>query len=163
MISQLIIDAVKQISIIDLLNYYDINVPPSSKIKCISPQHNDRTPSFHVYEDDNVGFCFGKCNKSFDVIEVVRALENKGFEDAVMFLYKKFNVLKYIKQETKKQDLTLYKSLGQDFRKVFMKVKDDEKKKMQVLRIFQTIDMHAEHRLIVLKLYRSLLRIAGIK
>ena len=143
------------------MSYYEIEVPKTNVIRCINPEHRDRTPSSHVYDDTNSVHCFGKCKKTYDVIEIVRVLDKSSFEDAIMFLYGKFKVTNFMEKQ-KKNDLTLYKQLNWDFRKIMRKVQMDEEKKNKVLSIFQTLDMYAENNLLILKFYKQLIKIAGV-
>lgn len=56
-----------------------------NKIKC--PLHEERTPSFQIYERDNRWYCFG-CNEGGDVIDLVQKLQNITFVEAVKNLIK---------------------------------------------------------------------------
>lgn len=50
--------------------------------------HNDKNPSMHYYKKNNRVWCFA-CNKGGDVIDVVRAINNFSFLDAVNFILRK--------------------------------------------------------------------------
>lgn len=51
----------------------------------LCPFHNEKTPSFCIYPENNSYFCFG-CNKGGDVISFVMGVENLDFAEAVKFL-----------------------------------------------------------------------------
>jgi hypothetical protein len=43
-------------------------VPPRGLVRCPLPGHEDRTPSFRVYQDAEAGwFCFGACARGGDI------------------------------------------------------------------------------------------------
>lgn len=49
------------------------------------PFHDERSPSFTVYTDQNRYFCFG-CQTAGDVINLIQELHNLKFKDAVLYL-----------------------------------------------------------------------------
>ena len=57
----------------------------------LCPLHNEKTPSFHVYKDDNRYKCFG-CGKSGDAIQLIREVEKIDFTDAVKKACETYNV-----------------------------------------------------------------------
>jgi len=52
------------------------------RLKARCPLHNEKTPSFILYEDGG-WFCFGQCNKGGDVFDLVEAKEHLDFRDAL--------------------------------------------------------------------------------
>ena len=50
--------------------------------RCPHPDHEDSTPSFHVYEDDGHFHCFG-CQWHGDAIDLVREIEGLSFAEAL--------------------------------------------------------------------------------
>ncbi len=48
----------------------------------LCPFHNEKTPSFNLYPENNSFFCFG-CNKGGSVFDFVMGVENLAFPDAV--------------------------------------------------------------------------------
>jgi hypothetical protein len=52
---------------------------------CVCPFHDERTPSFHIYTQENRGWCFG-CNKGGDSIAIYMLLNDCDFKEAVMSL-----------------------------------------------------------------------------
>jgi hypothetical protein len=87
--------------------------------------------------------------------------EKSNFEDAIMFLYGRFKVKNFIEKQVK-NNLSLYKQLNFDFRKIMRMVQMNEEKKNKVLNIFQTIDMYADNNLLLLKFYKQLIKISGV-
>lgn len=51
----------------------------------LCPFHNEKTPSFTVYPENNSFYCFG-CGAGGDVITFVKRIENLDYIDAVKFL-----------------------------------------------------------------------------
>jgi hypothetical protein len=51
----------------------------------LCPFHEDRTPSFHIYPDQNRGWCYG-CNQGGDAIGLTMMLHDYGFKEAVQLL-----------------------------------------------------------------------------
>lgn len=51
----------------------------------LCPFHNEKTPSFCVYPENNSFYCFG-CNKGGDIITFIMGVENLDFAEAVKFL-----------------------------------------------------------------------------
>lgn len=51
----------------------------------LCPFHNEKSPSFVVYPENNSFYCFG-CNKGGDVISFVMGVENLDFTEAVKLL-----------------------------------------------------------------------------
>ncbi|MFT9077372.1 DNA primase [Ethanoligenens sp.] len=63
-----------------------VNLRKSGKsLVGLCPFHNEKTPSFHVYPDDQHFYCFG-CETGGDVITFVRKIENLEYPEAVEFL-----------------------------------------------------------------------------
>ena len=54
----------------------------------LCPFHNEKSPSFVVYPENNSFYCFG-CNKGGDVISFVMGVENLDFTEAVKLLDEK--------------------------------------------------------------------------
>jgi hypothetical protein len=51
----------------------------------LCPLHDERTPSFHIYTQDNRSWCFG-CNQGGDSINLTMLIHGYGFKEAVMSL-----------------------------------------------------------------------------
>lgn len=51
----------------------------------LCPFHDERTPSFHIYPNENRGWCFG-CNQGGNVIDIVMKLRDCDFKEAVLQL-----------------------------------------------------------------------------
>jgi DNA primase len=52
---------------------------------CLCPFHSEKTPSCHIYTDDQRFYCFG-CNAGGDIINFTRLTENLDFMGAVRLL-----------------------------------------------------------------------------
>ena len=57
-----------------------------TKHKAHCPLHNEKTPSLHYYPKTNSAYCFGGCGKSFDSIELYRAVHGVTFMEALKAL-----------------------------------------------------------------------------
>ena len=53
--------------------------------KALCPVHNEKTPSLQYYPKTNTAFCFG-CSKSFDAVDLYRAVHSVDFKTAVAAL-----------------------------------------------------------------------------
>jgi hypothetical protein len=51
----------------------------------LCPFHDERSPSFYIYVDENRGWCFG-CNQGGDAIGITMQLHDCGFREAVLLL-----------------------------------------------------------------------------
>jgi len=51
----------------------------------LCPFHNERTPSFFVFSENNRFYCFG-CHEQGDSIDFVRRMHGFGFRQALSFL-----------------------------------------------------------------------------
>ncbi len=54
----------------------------------LCPFHNEKTPSFNIYPENNSFYCFG-CGKGGGVFQFVMGVENLAFPDAVRWLAQK--------------------------------------------------------------------------
>jgi hypothetical protein len=52
---------------------------------CPFPEHDEKTPSFHIYRNENRGWCFG-CNQGGDSIKIVMLIHGYDFKEAVLLL-----------------------------------------------------------------------------
>lgn len=77
------IQAAKETPIAELHNFKRLRKSGRS-YTCCCPIHDDRTPSFHIY-DNNTWYCFG-CNRGGDSIDFVRQLHGFDFRRAVSYL-----------------------------------------------------------------------------
>lgn len=78
-----LIQAARDIQIEDILNQ-EFRRRGSTLIG-LCPFHDERTPSFHIYQNKNRGWCFG-CNQGGDVISIVMKLHDCDFREAVLQL-----------------------------------------------------------------------------
>jgi hypothetical protein len=51
----------------------------------LCPLHNEKSPSFYIYTDENRCWCFG-CNQGGDAISFIRLLNGYSFKQAVQYL-----------------------------------------------------------------------------
>lgn len=51
----------------------------------LCPFHNENTPSFYIYVNDNRGWCFG-CNQGGDAIVIAMRLHDLSFKEAIQYL-----------------------------------------------------------------------------
>lgn len=58
-----------QVTIEQLFDALGWDLPQRGRIRCIWPDHEDRTPAMQVYRESNSVHCFA-CNKGGDVVEV---------------------------------------------------------------------------------------------
>lgn len=70
-----------RITMKDVLNLYNINLPRNRKIPCI--EHNEKTASMHIYEDHY--YCYG-CGAHGDAIEFVSVKEGISRYEAYLKL-----------------------------------------------------------------------------
>lgn len=65
-------------------SYIDLKKGGRNK-KCLCPFHNEKTPSFTVYEDTQSFYCFG-CGAGGDVISFIMQIENLDYIEAIRLL-----------------------------------------------------------------------------
>jgi hypothetical protein len=78
------------INSIDLQEYLGIY----GNVCCILPDHQDHTPSAHVYTTDDgtqVYKCFG-CNHSYTIVSITEKLARVGYHKAIDFIKKVYNL-----------------------------------------------------------------------
>lgn len=81
---------------------YGVDASPKHKFSCITPNHNDSTPSMEYFEDSNKVFCYG-CDTSWDFLDLI-ASEN-GLDvkrDFITVLEKACNICGYKLDKDKK-------------------------------------------------------------
>lgn len=64
-----------QVTIEALLEAMGVDVPDRGRIRCLWPDHDDRSPSMQIYRDTNSVHCFS-CNQGGDVVAVARRCAN---------------------------------------------------------------------------------------
>jgi len=52
---------------------------------CLCPLHEEKTPSFHIYRNNNRWRCYG-CNQGGNSIDLAMLIHGYGFKEAVMLL-----------------------------------------------------------------------------
>ncbi len=71
------LEEIRELAISEVIERFT-NQPVQAGRKCRCPLHQDRTPSFVVYEASNAFHCFG-CGAHGDSIAFVKALFNVPF------------------------------------------------------------------------------------
>ena len=89
------IDVIKErLSIVDLLEGRGVVLKQRGKgfvANCPLPNHDDSTPSFHVYPDTNSFYCFG-CKRGGDIFNFVQEMDEVDFTVALRELAAKAGV-----------------------------------------------------------------------
>ena len=87
--SKMSLEAIKdRIDISELASkYIKVNFSNSQKHHACCPFHEERSPSFVLYDDTNSFYCFG-CQASGDIIDLLMKLEGVKFKEAVSILEK---------------------------------------------------------------------------
>jgi DNA primase len=85
------LEAVKEASCIEqvALDYGAFTVVGDSRLlgRCVSPSHEDKTPSMHIYTETQTFKCFGiGCGAQGDVLDLVMLVENCELWEAMMLL-----------------------------------------------------------------------------
>ena len=75
----------KTLNITDVISSY-VSIQKSGKnYKALCPFHNEKTPSFYIYENTQSYHCFG-CGANGDAIEFIQGMENCSFSEALTIL-----------------------------------------------------------------------------
>lgn len=97
-----------EITIEGLFDALGWELPSRGRIRCIWPEHDDRSPSMQVYRDTNSVHCFA-CNKGGDVIEIARRCagesSDSSVEDALDWLEDTFGLTKMTPAQSLKSRL----------------------------------------------------------
>ena len=92
MIPRQIIDEIKYRSdITDVIGSYVSLKRAGSNMKGLCPFHNERTPSFTVYESSSSFYCFG-CGAGGDVVTFIMRMENLTYRQALELLAKRAGI-----------------------------------------------------------------------
>lgn len=99
-ITQASIENIRQsISLLSVVEKTRAVVRNGQVYRCLCPFHEERTPSFCIYEDSNSYYCFG-CQAGGDVISFVMASSGLSFPEAVEYLAQEYNIkLEYSNSE----------------------------------------------------------------
>lgn len=61
--------------------------------RCVSPRHEDKTPSMRIYADEQRFYCFGiGCEEHGDVLDLVRLAEGCELWEAMMILARRYGI-----------------------------------------------------------------------
>lgn len=86
------VDEIKsRCNIVDVIGKVVALKKAGSVYKGLCPFHNEKTPSFAVYETSQRYVCFG-CNESGDVLNFVQKYYNLDFKEAVEMLAKEYGI-----------------------------------------------------------------------
>ena len=109
-ISQRTIDAVRDLSIVDVLKPYNLGLQRAgANYTCCCPFHSERTPSFTISPSKNTYKCFG-CEKSGGPVQFVMEHEGLPFPEAVEKLARDHGIpIEYEKDERSDADLAAAK------------------------------------------------------
>ena len=67
--------------------YVELKRSGTYRMAGLCPFHDEKTPSFFVYTNDNHYYCFG-CHEHGDVIKFIRQVEKLTFKQSVRTLYR---------------------------------------------------------------------------
>ena len=73
---------IQRAKMVPITNFIEFN--KAGFAKCI--YHQEKTPSLKYYPKNNTCYCFGGCIKTYDVIDIIKKLNNCDFISAVKFL-----------------------------------------------------------------------------
>jgi len=85
----------RQVKISELLEkHYKASIVKagtSMKTTCPLPEHNERTPSFHIKDDAESWHCFG-CGESGDIFSLVSKIDQISFPEAIKTIIELYNL-----------------------------------------------------------------------
>ena len=117
-------DYIKEnLSMIDIMQTYDLQL--DKKGHCLCPFHNEKTPSFKVYENNKGFYCFG-CGCGGDVIKFVQLYFDISFQEALRKIDIDFNFNLFGKVDYREKEKSAKESF---FRKKQVEEKEKEKQK----------------------------------
>jgi hypothetical protein len=150
--NELLLNRAKSIPITDILNYYGIEMK-GNKINCL--WHDDSSPSAHIYEESNQGYCFGCAQQNFDGITIVMKKEGLDFYNALQFLNHNFVVNdNYVPHQ--KKNLDMYFKLNDEIRGMILGNEDNIN--INIIKKYgQLMDHFYDDSKVLLRLYRKML------
>ncbi|HPF16154.1 MAG TPA: DNA primase [Thermotogota bacterium] len=80
-----------EVNIVDLISSYIELQKSGRNFKALCPFHQEKTPSFYVYENTQSYHCFG-CGANGDIFAFVQAYENLDFVDSVKLVAERFSI-----------------------------------------------------------------------
>lgn len=106
LISKRTIDAVHDLSIVDVVEHYGIELKrKGSSLTCCCPFHSERTPSFSVSRRLNIAKCFS-CGKGGGPVQFVMEHDGLSYREAIETLARNHNItIEYDKDERTDADL----------------------------------------------------------
>ena len=91
MISDVTIQAVRDLAIEDVIRPYVRLKRQGSRLVGLCPFHAEKNPSFSISPNNNLFYCFS-CKCGGDAIEFIKNKENLSFIEAVRFLANRYNI-----------------------------------------------------------------------
>lgn len=80
-----------EVNIVDLISSYIELQKSGRNFKALCPFHQEKTPSFYVYENTQSYHCFG-CGANGDIFTFVQAYENLDFVDSVKLIADRYSI-----------------------------------------------------------------------
>jgi hypothetical protein len=153
--NEMLFNRAKSVPIIDILNHYGIDIKNNNKINCL--WHDDSSPSAHIYEESNAGYCFGCSKGSFDGIAIVMKKENIDFFNAILFLNNNNFIFNDNFVIQKKKNLDMYFNMNDEIRKMII---NDKNVDIKIIKKYgQLMDYFYDNPKVILRLYRKMLDI----
>lgn len=102
----------ERLSVVDVLSRYGFEPDGHGFLLC--PFHQEKTPSFRVYDSGKRWYCFG-CGERGDVIDLVRKLFRLSFQQAVIRMDDDFNLglLRQGKEDTRRREAEIAQMAAQ--------------------------------------------------
>ena len=89
-----VIEDIKQrTDIVEVIGQFTNLKKAGRTFRGLCPFHNEKTPSFFVYPDQQSWHCFGACNTGGDVFAFIMKKNNIGFGEALRFLADRSGVI----------------------------------------------------------------------
>ena len=160
------------INSIDLCEYLGIY----NYVNCILPEHEDNSPSAHIYETDSgtpVYKCFG-CNKSYTIIGITEKLAKCKRSEAIEFIKKVYN-LELIESDWTKEwkqkmidganylDTEEFKVSNPELAKLIKTRKLQIQKILMYLTQYVNEDMQIDNKPFFFASYNTLMDVCGMK
>lgn len=82
-----VVDEIKErLDIVEVISHYVSLKKAGRSYKGLCPFHNEKTPSFVVFPENQSWHCFGACNTGGDIFSFVMKRENLDFSEALTLL-----------------------------------------------------------------------------
>ncbi|MEA3336673.1 MAG: DNA primase [Chloroflexota bacterium] len=88
-----VVDEIKErLDIVDVISAYVPLRKAGRSYKALCPFHQEKTPSFVVYQDRGYWHCYGACGEGGDIISFIQKRENVDFREALEILAAKAGI-----------------------------------------------------------------------